>query len=545
MVAQPSTKNSNNNDYDTIINNLEADFIVNTFTHKALFDFVKISRIPTAQKTRFPSIFRSIGINIYKPQNQRRMERLDRTTQLLQAENVSKTVNKTATQVNNLVADKIREKIDDNFRDLHNAIREVFDKLQEFINAFVENDTWNRINEILAKLQQFDPHITTTIPQLFEKLENYINDFKKNIKNKIINTNTKVNTLNDNIDDLKTTVSTIDDNVNTLDTNVMTTKNKVNSLTTDLQQIKETILLPAQNKLDAIKTKANAIKSDTVLLRGGQNEIIGLFATTSTGIITSVGAEIATAVSAIEAALGVATGAITAEIAGVSTLISSVETTLGIVKTDVESIKNQLSDDNLKKLIKESIKDWYEENSNEIIDTVSLNLSESIVGESYIKYDSSTSYWPTLIFKFKSTDKNLKYNYSQIKIRYYKKPDEITDSDILNLKTKLKNLNIFYTQGNLRANYVDENRLFRTTIYVANKATVINLLNEIIPIGLLKFNENQLSYTEKNERVNIAKRGSSLNNIDINVNKKFVNTQMKLSSVFLQINGLEKQTKLY
>ena len=38
------------------------------------------------------------------------MERLDRTTQLLQAENVSKTVNKTAMQVNNLVSDKIREK---------------------------------------------------------------------------------------------------------------------------------------------------------------------------------------------------------------------------------------------------------------------------------------------------------------------------------------------------------------------------------------------------------------------------------------------------
>lgn len=36
-------------------------------------------------------------------------------------------------------------------------------------------------------------------------------------------------------------------------------KNKINSLNTDLQQIKENILLPAHNKLDAIKNKANAI----------------------------------------------------------------------------------------------------------------------------------------------------------------------------------------------------------------------------------------------------------------------------------------------
>ena len=37
------------------------------------------------------------------------------------------------------------------------------------------------------------------------------------------------------------------------------------------------------------------------------------------------------------------------------------------------------------------------------------------------------------------------------------------------LKQKLKLTKIFYIQGNLRANYVDENRLFRTIVYVTNK----------------------------------------------------------------------------
>lgn len=74
-------------------------------------------------------------------------------------------------------------------------------------------------------------------------------------------------------------------------------------------------------------------------------------------------------------------------------------------------------------------------------------------------------------------------------------------------------------QGNLRANYVDENRLFRTTIFVANKEAVIDLLNLLIPIGLLTFNEKQLSFTEQNGRVNVAKRNTSLNKVKINLNK--------------------------
>ena len=73
-------------------------------------------------------------------------------------------------------------------------------------------------------------------------------------------------------------------------------------------------------------------------------------------------------------------------------------------------------------------------NYDEILKNINLNLSESIVGESYIQYDASTSYWPTLIFKFKSADENIKSHYSQIKICYYKKPNDIFENDIVNLK---------------------------------------------------------------------------------------------------------------
>ena len=205
-----------------------------------------------------------------------------------------------------------------------------------------------------------------------------------------------------------------------------------------------------------------------------------------------------------------------------------------------------MTDEHLKELMKESIKDWFDENSNEIVNNITLNISESIVGESYIKYDAATSYWPTLLFKFKSSDKLLKYNYSQIKIRYYKKPDDISDIDVINLKQKIKEIKeITYMQGNLRANYVDERRLFRTTVFVANKEAVINLLNIIIPIGLLNFNEKQLSYTEQNLRVKTTQTTKGIQKIKLNKMHKCTNTPMQLRSAFLQINGLEKQIKLY
>jgi len=45
--------------------------------------------------------------------------------------------------------------------------------------------------------------------------------------------------------------------------------------------------------------------------------------------------------------------------------------------------------------------------------------------------------------------------------------------------------------------------------------------------------------------MNITKRKTKINNIELNTRKKFIETQMQLRSVFLQINGLEKQIKLY
>lgn len=122
---------------------------------------------------------------------------------------------------------------------------------------------------------------------------------------------------------------------------------------------------------------------------------------------------------------------------GVAELVATTLNSVNALSSKRDSLDNQLNDEHLKNLMKESSKDWFDDNLNEILNNITLNLSESIVGESYIKYDSATSYFPTLVFKFKPVDKLLKYNYSQIKIRYYKKPDDISDTDVLTLKQKI------------------------------------------------------------------------------------------------------------
>ena len=51
------------------------------------------------------------------------------------------------------------------------------------------------------------------------------------------------------------------------------------------------------------------------------------------------------------------------------------------INTTVNTIKNQVTDKHLKKLIKENINDCFDEHSEKIIDKITLNLSELIIGK--------------------------------------------------------------------------------------------------------------------------------------------------------------------
>lgn len=87
-------------------------------------------------------------------------------------------------------------------------------------------------------------------------------------------------------------------------------------------------------------------------------------------------------------------------------------------------------------------------------------------------------------------------------------------------------------------------RLFKTTIFSDSKSTVINLLKEIIRLTNTKFIEENIYFTEKSKRNHNIKRTEVL--LDGKLNN-YIKTSfdMQLSSVYLQVNGIDKQFKLF
>lgn len=155
----------------------------------------------------------------------------------------------------------------------------------------------------------------------------------------------------------------------------------------------------------------------------------------------------------------------------------------------------------IKVVTNEAINAWYSENKNSIFSSSANYISERIVGESYIKYDGDNLYMPTLIFKYKNQMENEPRRYSQIKLRFNLKPDQITDERSFEIRnTNYFSLYLYGGPGPLRCIYISEKRLFKTTVFTESKDDIINLFKKIIPLTKTNFVENNISYTENSKR---------------------------------------------
>ena len=96
--------------------------------------------------------------------------------------------------------------------------------------------------------------------------------------------------------------------------------------------------------------------------------------------------------------------------------------------------------------------------------------------------------------------------------------------------------------GNLRTNYVSVNKSWKTTVFVQNKDTVIQLLSNISNRLGEFFFVSQLSFTEKSTRQSITRRTKPLPTRALNTQDDFCIGIMTLHRVYLQINGLSKGT---
>ena len=84
---------------------------------------------------------------------------------------------------------------------------------------------------------------------------------------------------------------------------------------------------------------------------------------------------------------------------------------------------------------------------------IAIEVALSVVGESYSRFDSISSYYACLTFVFNEP--------TQIKVPLLKKADEFTEADIFALKTKMQAYaNLTYKGGPVRGNYVSADKRF-------------------------------------------------------------------------------------
>ena len=229
----------------------------------------------------------------------------------------------------------------------------------------------------------------------------------------------------------------------------------------------------------------------------------------------------------------------------VETLSSEIKQLQKEFKQELEKVKKELLE-RFEKEKKEILKAIQEE-SKKFIEKTALEVSQLIVGESYYKWDSTSSYFPTVIFVFNEMVEAETPRRSQIKARLKKTSQELTDDDIEQLKKRVQQYKEWkYSYGSVRANYVSSDKRWKSTVFASQQSearsvfqTVGKILDEEIDFKLISFT----SLEKKRPRITtrttpLAGKGLNLSNYD----SVFT---LQLRKATLLVNNTERPYLLY
>ena len=446
--------------------------------------------------------------------------------------------------------------------------------LQERVNTQTQTITLNTIeNNSIRSREKLDDFIRDwendrySIENAINELKNEIRKASKEISNKLDNLNKLlkdlINLINKKGDEIKEVIEKKGDEIKeVIEKNFFETKNILNNINNELNNINNSINKLNNTIIKNLKDEFESLKNyfdlriETILeaISVLADGITAEFATQFTLIEGTILGVIAAINSNLLLQLSWQTGDLEFTFSGeFLNFKTSLQNTIKNAKNSIEHTINKCSDDikkffkdNLKKDIKDALNEWFDNKKSELYKEIVEEISSNIVGESYIKYDSDNLYMPTLIFKYKNENTNEKRRYSQIKLRLNLKPDEITDNVVDYLKIKILALsNTTYNSGNLRCVYVSEKRLFKTTLFTESKEDILNLFSKLMPLTKTNFVKENISYTENSKRNYNIRKKEPLQNTNLNHFEKLIPQKMILNSVFLQINGLDRQVKLY
>ena len=185
-------------------------------------------------------------------------------------------------------------------------------------------------------------------------------------------------------------------------------------------------------------------------------------------------------------------------------------------------------------------KSYLDEWKKELIQEVAAEVSLQVVGESYYKWDSVTTYFPTITFLFKEVGASQYARKSQIKLRLSKRNEDLTPLDIDNLKRNCtKILSSTYCYGAERFNYVSSDKRFKTTVFGKDPSQIKVLLSSLCEVINDSFEERNLSITSGRTRINNGKRLLPLDTTALNPVSYQASFTVKFRKAVLLVNGLK------
>ena len=339
------------------------------------------------------------------------------------------------------------------------------------------------------------------------------------------------------LNQLNERLNTIEEIINQTNTFI---QDKINQRADALEERLAAVL---SSLLNFIAEKAGEVVDQTkTLLNSLEIYIRDSFQALLFNIESALTAQTASLISSLEAFYNVevfpvlsAIGAGVTELVGSTTYISDIVTQLSRELKLLPSKFDELLEKHLKEF-KNYLDDW----KKDLIKEVAAEVSLQVVGESYYKWDSVTTYFPTITFLFKETGVSQYARKSQIKLRLLKRNEELTQADIDKLRINCNTiLNSTYSYGSQRYNYVSSDKRFKTTVFGENSTEIKGLLSSLCKVINEPFEERNLSITLSRTRVNPNRRSSVLEGIELNTISYQGNFKVKFRKAVLLVNGLK------
>lgn len=173
-------------------------------------------------------------------------------------------------------------------------------------------------------------------------------------------------------------------------------------------------------------------------------------------------------------------------------------------------------------------------------------IGNSVIGQPYTRFDSTTTHLPCLIFHFVEPTPDSKKRIGQIKVR-------VKLEDIINDDQGLKNQfatyrskilervdSLGYRHGTNRLNLVSKDKSWKTVLFVDSEADGIEILKNIAFICDHSISESDISFTTLNNRNNVYTRENSLDGMGTNKINYKENFVLKLKKVVCYIKNLDR-----